>query len=346
MNAALRAAFLEQAGHCEGLDSRFMGRLLRLLGDHWPEDTELGQKSAEFTGDIGPSGHSLPLRIAGGLHALVLLGKDPRLAGAYPPHTCSDDELVNAIVQAIKDNDGFLCDWIGNAPQTNEVRRSAVLIGAAQLLADRFGLPFRLSELGASAGLNLMFDRFRMNVGSGYGPDSTVSLSPEWKGPLPPLADICVAERRGVDLNPLDVRDDADALRLQAYLWADQKERIARTRAAIALQDAPLDKGDAIDWLATRLAAPAEGHIHLIYHTVAWQYFPADVQERGTRLITSAGSRATESAPLAWLSYEADNQAPGAALTLRIWPQNTTLSLGRADFHGRWVDWHAPATLR
>ena len=186
MSAALRAALLDQAGHCEGLDSPFMGRLLRFLAANWPTDTALAAKCATFSGDIGPSGHSLPLRIASGLHALVLQDKDAGLSAVYPPHAPNDADFGKTILQALHDHDAFLCDWINNAPQTNEVRRSAVLIAAAHLLADRYDLPFQLSELGASAGLNLMFDQFHLDIGAGFGPTSDVHLAPDWTGPLPP----------------------------------------------------------------------------------------------------------------------------------------------------------------
>jgi hypothetical protein len=82
--------------------------------------------------------------------------------------------------------------------------------------------------------------------------------------------------------------------------------------------------------------------LHLIYHTIAWQYFPAEVQTRGRKMIEDAGSKATGSAPLAWLSCEADDLGNGAAITLRLWPGDLTFQLGRADFHGRWVDWADP----
>ncbi|MBO9473479.1 DUF2332 domain-containing protein [Shimia sp. R10_1] len=343
--SALGAALLEQAGHCEALDSPFMGRLLRLLSTHWPADTELASRCAAYTGDIGPKGHSLPLRIASGLHALVLKQVDQALTAVYPPNVATDAELGHEVLAALQRHDAFLCDWITNAPQTNEVRRSAVLIAAAQLLNERFGLPMKLSELGASAGLNLMFDHFHLAVGDGYGPKSDVVLTPGWQGALPPLGALTVVDRRGVDLHPLDSHDPEHALRLQAYLWADQAERITRTRAAIALQDAEVDAGDAIDWLEARVTAPQDGALHLIYSTVAWQYFPVEGQARGTKIMEAAGAQATEAEPLAWLSYEADSETRGAALTLRLWPGDVTIDLGRADFHGRWVDWRAPERL-
>ncbi len=343
--SALQAAFLSQAESCEALDSPFMGRLLRLLATHWPADTALAAKCATFEGDISPKGHSLPLRIAGGLHALVLQGKDADLTAVYPPNQSDDADLRNAVQNALRTHDAFLTDWITHAPQTNEVRRSAVLIATAHLLADRFNLPIKLSELGASAGLNLMFDQFHLDVGEGYGPQSTVALSPEWTGPLPPKAKVTISNRRGVDLNPLNSAAADDALRLQSYLWADQEERLLRTQAAIALNTAELDQDDAVAWLDQRLSAPNAGELHMVYSTVAWQYFPEERQSHGTSLMEAAGAQATENTPLAWLSYEADDIPHGAALTLRLWPGNHTIPLGRADFHGRWVDWQAPAKL-
>jgi hypothetical protein len=107
----------------------------------------------------------------------------------------------------------------------------------------------------------------------------------------------------------------------------------------MALQDADVDRGDAIEWLAQRLAAPQPGGLHLIYHTIAWQYFPLDRQSRGRQIIEAAGYTASDKAPLAWLGMEADGRAEGAALNLRLWPGDIHLPLGRADFHGQWVDW-------
>ena len=90
------------------------------------------------------------------------------------------------------------------------------------------------------------------------------------------------------------------------------------------------------------MASPLPGHLHLIFHTVAWQYFPAATKERGEALLAAAGARATHEAPLARLAMEADGTTPGAALTLTLWPGGRVIALGRVDFHGRWVDWQAP----
>lgn len=340
----LTDAFLAQSNSCAQMGSPFMGQLLGILADNWPADSALGRKFATFEGDIGPAGHSLPLRIAGGLHALVLNNADADLAKLYPPNSANDDALRDGVLAALARHEDFLLDWVDNAPQTNEVRRSAALIAGAHVALQHFDLPIWLSELGASGGLNLMWDHYALEIdGTRFGPNvPAVLLTPDWEGPMPPQADPVIAERAGVDLNPLDPTLGDHLLRLTAYLWPDQPERLNNTRAAAAIATTVPMQGDAIDWLAPRLASAPQGHLHLIQHTVAWQYFPAATQARGRALIEAAGAQSTPNRPLAWLSMETDGDTTGkvgAALILRLWPGDLRIDLGRADFHGRWVKW-------
>lgn len=341
---SLITAFEDQSGTCARMGSPLMGRVLGILARIWRPDTALGRAMAAYTGDVGPVGHSLPLRIGGGLHALVLTQACPTLIAAYPPHKVDDDTLQTAIETALNDHEPFLLEWCKSPPQTNEVRRSAALIAGTHVALSHFDRPLIISELGASGGLNLMWDHFALRIGDvRFGPEEAgLELTPDWDGPLPPQATPFVAARAGVDLNPLDPTNADDLLRLTAYLWADQPHRLELTKAAARAMNTKVEKGDAIEWLEKRLATSTKGHLHLIQHTVAWQYFPADAQSRGQKLIESAGASATDETPLAWLSMETDGDttgAVGAALRLRMWPGDVDLHLGRADFHGRWVNW-------
>lgn len=326
-----------------------MERLCELLALHFPGAGLLADKAAAFAGDLGPAGHSVPLRVAAGLHALVLSGRAPGLAAVYPPALPDEITLLEQLRCALADHDAFLASWIGSAPQTNEIRRSAMLIAGAQVVASWSALPLRLSELGASGGLNLWWDHYALDLEDQLvgPPAATVRLTPEWTGPHPPDAHPIVAERRGVDLAPLDPTDPQDFLRLAAFLWPDQPDRLRLTRAGAQQGRAPVDKGDAIDWLEARLETAPDGQLHMIQNTVAWQYFPGAARSRGLALIEAAGRRATPDRPLAWLQVETDGDttaARGAALTLRLWPGDIHIMLGRADFHGRWIAWQHKGT--
>lgn len=127
----LRAAFEDQAVSCERLDSPFMDHLLRILSKNWRSNTKLGKAMAIYTGDIGPTGHSLPLRITGGLHALVLSGQSDALIASYPPNAFDHSALEIAVSHALVAHDDFILEWTQAPPQNNEVRRSAALIVGA-----------------------------------------------------------------------------------------------------------------------------------------------------------------------------------------------------------------------
>lgn len=293
-----------------------------------------------WQGDITPGGQSVPLRLAGALHALHLQ-QHHVLEQVYPPHVVDDAVLWNAVSMTLVSDAGHINTWLDSAPQTNEVRRSATIIPVGHLLDAHFGLPLRTSELGASGGLNLHWDAYALKLGDMVlGPaNPAMTLTPDWTGPMPTVSTPTIASRGGVDLNPLDPTSPDHAFRLQAYLWPDQPERLTLTRAAIAATQTPVDQGDAIDWLQGRLGH-VPGQTHLIYSTVAWQYFPDEKKAEGTALIEKAGQSASADAPLAWFGMENDGNGQGAALTLRLWPGDITRNLGRADFHGRWIAWN------
>lgn len=344
MSARIRDSFRAQADTCAALGSPFTARVLRLLAEGLAPGTVVADRVLGWQGDPSSRADALALRLAGGLHALALQGDPISMQSLYTNHSrYTDIEMLAVLLDAIDAAPDKLLRWLDSAPQTNEVRRSAALIAAGHWLAARFGLPMALSELGASAGLNLNWDRYALDIGETFGdPSSPLRLTPDWRGGMPPPPRPTICERRAVDLNPLD--GVADSLRIRSYIWADQPHRMVLTQTAIALaQGISVARSDAVDWLETRLAAPMPGRLHLIYHTVVWQYFPADLQARGEALLQAAGARANEAAPLAHLSMESDGQQPGAALVLRLWPGSVSIRLGRVDFHGRWVDWQAPA---
>ncbi|WP_455270137.1 DUF2332 domain-containing protein [Rhizobium herbae] len=342
-----RLAFVRQASACRELGSPFTARLCTLASAGLTANHPVGANILSWAGDPSPSGDSVPLRLAGALHALVLSGTDHGLAAAYPPHAIDNDgDFWIAVDNALRTHADFILERLKSAPQTNEVRRSGALLPGFLTISSLLRKPLVLSEIGASAGLNLQWDRYDYRFGDKPWAllPSPVLITPEWRGAKLPLdIPIHVESRAGCDLNPLDPASEEDALRLLSYIWADQQDRLERTRFALSIAAAnrqTVDRADAVDWLEQRLQDVHEDQVHVIYHTIAWQYLPASSKAQGEALITAAGERATEKSPLARLQLEADEQKHnGAALTLQIWPSGEKHLIGRADFHGRWVEW-------
>ena len=347
-SAAIRELFAKQAEWCVKLGSPFTARLCEAIGPNLDRSTAIGRRILDWPTGPELSDQALPLRLAGGLHALVRAGVSERLAAIYPPNPLPSAKAVwDAVSKALVEAEGELMPWLDSAPQTNEVARAAVLMAGLLVIAAKTGHKLALYELGASAGLTLVLDRYAYRLGSREVgmPHSKVMLAPHWTGNDPPRAELRVGDRRGTDLNPLDVTNPADRDRVLAYIWADQADRIARTEAALAIaaSDPPaIDGGDAAEWLehwVTRDAA--SGTTRVVMHSIALQYFPEDAVERITAHLEKVGQAATPEAPLAWLRYERDPEAGGRPdLRLRLWPDGSDTVLAFADPHGGKVEWH------
>lgn len=339
----IRDSFRRQAKACADLGSPFTARICTLAAERLTGESSVGAMTLGWPGNPDGTGDALALRLAGTLHALIRSGQDPALSAVYPPQAVDDDTLWTAIEAAMRRDEAFMLERLKSAPQTNEVRRSSALLPGFLTIAALTGKPLILSEVGASAGLNLQWDRYSYRLGDfGWGKASAVELAPRWEGPPPPPAAIEIAERAGCDLNPLDPAFEDDRLRLFSYIWADQQDRLDRTAAALEMateSGLKVEKADAIDWLRKRLTTPRPGMTHVIYHTIAWQYLPPALKAEGEALIAEAGARATQDAPLVRLQLEADGKPEGAAILLTLWPAGKTREIGRADFHGRWVKW-------
>ncbi|MEP1209604.1 MAG: DUF2332 family protein [Rhizobiaceae bacterium] len=344
MSHRVREAFKEQAEVCGPMGSPFTAGLCNRFGEHLDHSSKVGAFCLDWPGDPGPSADSIPLRICGGFHALVLSQQDEALAAEYPPHKL-EAPAWPALERALHEHESFLLDWMQSVPQTNEVSRSSVIYPALMTIAERCQQPLSLLEVGASGGLNLRADRFSYDLGGQQcgEPGSQLHLVPQWQGSLPKIAAPDIASRSGCDLNPLDPLDPADELRLRAYVWPDQADRKARIDAALLIardNPATVDRQDAVQWLGHQLANLPEATCTVIYSTIAWQYLPKPAQEAGEDLIFETGQALVGTGrQLAWLRFEADGESPGGGIRLQMWPDGLDCLLGRADFHARWVDW-------
>lgn len=340
--ATVRRAFADQAVWCDKLGSPLTARLMRALQGRLDRSTATGTRILDWPGAPDAKGDAVPLRLAGALHAMVRRGMLPDLAACYPPNPLPDEAVLGeTAMAAIRALDSRIEPWLDYAPQTNETARSGPLFLGLMDVAARTGMPLALLEIGASAGLNLFADRFAYRYGETVAgdPKSAVVLAPVFEGEAPSVQAVRVVDRRGVDLNPLRVSDPADRERLFAYCWSDQPGRLERLTAALAIAraDPPsLEKADAADWVEAVLAEPARaGVCRVLFHTIAWQYFPKGVRARISRAMTAAGEAARADAPIARLSYEQDEDATRCLLKVTLWPGGQTESLASGDAHGR-----------
>lgn len=325
----------------------FTARLCRLFGQRLDETSAFGKRVFAWPREtLWPD--LVPLRCCAALNILVRTGRAPDLARFYPAgEGATDDDLWRAIAATIARHDSYMTAFLDSPPQTNEVVRSGVLLGGFLHIAQTTKMPLALYETGASAGLNLLFDSYRYDLGDGRAwgdPQSRVTIASTWKGNAPPLdAQIRVASRAAVDLRPVDARDAQDRERMLAYIWPEQVERVKRIEAAldlVASSDLRVEAEDALAWLEQQFAQPArEGTCRVVYHSVFAQYLPQQVRAELRAAIKRHGETATADAPFAWLSMEAGGDRMSCELSLTIWPGGERKSLAKVDWHGKWAEW-------
>jgi hypothetical protein len=236
-----------QAGHCLRLGSPLYAELLRRAAD----DAEAGGSVAELLhGHEGdPVDSMLALRLMGAVHRRVLEGALPELEPFYlssgvlydriagKRNTARADEAWRAFRRAVAGDAEEIRQLLDRPLQTNEVGRCAALLPGFLAIAQETGMPLRLLEVGASAGLNLRWDRYRYEAdGFSWGEaGSPVRLRFQIEGEPSRRTELEVAERRGCDRSPIDPTSDEGRLTLLSCLWPDQAHRVERTRAALDL---------------------------------------------------------------------------------------------------------------
>jgi len=337
-------AFRGQARGCAATGSRIYAELLARAADDLAHDGIFADLVSRYRGH--PVLDALPLRLLGRAHALALAGEAPGLARFYPSAggRYEGEGAWRALLALAEERRDDLRDAASRwRVQTNEVRRSAVLLPGFLRVAARTGLPLRIREIGASSGLNQFFDRYRYELGPHrWGdPQSPLVLAADWDGPAPDLAaPLRVADRRGCDVAPIDLRDPAEQVKLQSFIWPEQLDRLERLRAAIAIASAnppAIDAAPAGDWVE-RHVAPEAGVATVLFHSVVWFYIPEAERERIARAMESAGARATADAPLAWLRMEGA-RVEEAELRLRLWPNGDDVLLAGVHYHGASARW-------
>jgi len=225
--------------------------------------------------------------------------------------------------------------------QTNEPARCATLLPALAQLPP----PLALIEVGASAGLTLLVDKYSYNYAGhrllGRDPLApTLRCAP--RGPVPLPAEVPeIAWRAGLDINPLDVNDADDVRWLSCLVWPGEGDREQRLAAALAAarRDPPaVHRGDLLtDLPALATRAPA-GATLVVYHTNVLAYVAPGERGRFIAAVRDLGA--------VWLSNEGPGvvpglnpAGPGTGQSLLVRDGRTLLA--HTDLHGAWLHWLA-----
>lgn len=339
------AAFDNQVAYCAASGAQITARICGALRDliEAGEGGAVLDRVRNWSG--APLADALPLRLAGGLHALHLKGTEPALGSIYTDTQGVDDTQI--VAAALHKHEAELLPWLDGPPQTNEAGRSANFIAAMLWLAEQ-GLPakFECLEIGSSAGINLMLDRYHYDLGGvQVRPEpGAIRFQPEWQGDAPPDHPIEIVSTKGCDVAPVDLTDPEQALRLKAYIWPEHTVRFERLEAAIAeaAKQAPdLVHRNAADFVEAELAKPQQsGTTRMLMHSIVWQYVPEDQQARVTAAMEAAGARATPDKPLVWVALEANRVLHIHEMVVRYWPGGEEpVVVTRAHPHGAWIGW-------
>lgn len=273
-------------------------------------------------------------------HYPILAGPEPPPGSAFPPFRAFCLEHRERIAELVATR----------RTQTQVVRRCTCLLPAFGLVHREAGAPLALIDVGASAGLNLNFDRYAyryLRNGSeilrwGSGP-ARVDLEADLRGPgapPEPPREIPVASRDGIDLNPIDLADPDELLWLRALIWPEHLERHAQLMdAAAELKGSPirLHRGDAARDLPHLLErVPAEAAL-VVYSTIALYQVPRE----GRRRITEGLEVRSRERPVWRVALEGAHR-PSLTLTRYRSGTGETELLARASPHGWWIEWRNP----
>ena len=315
-----------------------------------------------------------PVLLFAATHDLLLAGIAHPLARFYRS-VARDDELRDDVEHAFaafadfcgQQHHALLALQRERTTQTNEVGRCAGL--RLVLAALETSRPIALIDVGCSAGLNLLVDRYRFDYRLSdtsvrtVGPDSPVVIAAAFEARAFPFdrdAMPAIVERCGIDLAPLDLNDARDARWLRACVWPSDVERHSRLHSAIALAretSIELHRGDANDRLTTIVEALDRDVRPVVFHSWVVSYFDRAARER----FANAARAIVMERDGAWISAEAAGVVPGldapalpddpspARREATIWHLTThsadgaseVRTMARTHPHGRWIEWLA-----
>jgi hypothetical protein len=281
----------------------------------------------------------MPHRLLAGTRWLVLSGEAEDFEEAPDPW--------GAFHTVLAEHGDWLARFVRERPvQTNEVQRCWALLPIFLTIAHAANRPLHLVELGTSAGLNLIWDRYGYRYDNGTWGDlsSPLQLMGEERPRRVPAellrVDVDIGRRLGIDLHPVDVTS-GEGLRLLDTFVRDDGYRSRLRRAADVLRIDPpeLLRGDYLELLPEILLDPDDYGLMVVFQTVSTVYLSDEERARLRGIIDAAGAVR----PLAWISTptpEEHGQRLGDyPLELAIWPGGERRIVARMNVRGEWLDW-------
>lgn len=328
------------AGMCAGKSPLYAALSARVAED--PQVRDLAARTQEGQPPVN--------LLFGAVHYLLLAGAEHPLAAYYPSvggGRAPDEDAYPAFADfCARHRDAVLDIVHTRRVQTSVPGRCGLLLPAFVLAAERAeGRPLYMVDVGASLGLNLMFDRYRYDYGDGRtcGPESPARIRTEVRGTVPfpaPVRVPRVAGRVGVDIEPGDLNDDASARWVESLIWADQMDRITLFRTAVELTraDPPtVLRGDGLDLLPGILERIPEDAFPCVYHSHAvYQMKKTERPRLDALLAESSRSRDLAHVALEWLG---DDPGPRLHLTHLSGGAGRRRHLADGDHHGGWIAW-------
>ena len=332
------------AAECERSDAPLYTQIIRGVSG----DADL----KEFASHV-KTGQPLANILLAAVHFLLLRGAQHPLRRFYPNLNggtrMENENAFPPFKDFVETHRAELATLIANGvTNTNEVARCSTLHAAFRTVALEAKAPLHLIEIGPSAGLNLIWDKYHVryrqddktfDVGA---LESDLTIDCELRGAMPPLGPTPqIASRVGLELNPVDLNNADQRDWLRALVWPDQVDRFLRLEKAVEIfrrEKVEICGGSALDLLPDAIACIPENEPVCIYHTYVTYQFNEAMRATLNDILTVAGLRR----PLWRFGAEGTPLHIGEAEVLLSRYHDgarETRRLALCHPHGAWLDW-------
>lgn len=250
-----------------------------------------------------PKGQPAPNLLFAAVHELVLQYSADELATYYPSVTKypkqAEDVFPSFLAFCHTYESEIRHRLRTRRVQTNEVQRCAYLYPIFSKIQQQTKRPLGLLEIGTSAGLQLFVDQYAYEYnGVPFNPinASSVNISAAVESDEPFRLEVTrpldIGTRLGVDLNIVDLTDEAERSWLNALIWPEHETRRQLLQAAmneVNLNKVTLIEGDGVTMLQELVSRVPEAEMLCIFHTHVANQMSRPVKEELLRQVERIG---------------------------------------------------------